>query len=86
MATNCRLFVISQVQTDDEEGILRKQILDKLSDTSFNPMYLLFCSTKEGRGHIARHFGVSVHIDGKLFYNKLFTMLFVDIFCFFKRK
>lgn len=46
---------------------MKEKILAKLSDTAFNPIYLLFCSKNDGRGHIARHLGVSAHLDGMFF-------------------
>jgi len=58
------VYLITKVETDEQE----KAIMKLLEETGvlwagLNPTKILFCSTDEGRAHIARQLGVHLHID-----------------------
>lgn len=70
LANNTKLFIITQCETDDEEEQYREKLCNFLQDTKYLQYRLLFCSTTAGRGHISRHVGSNLHIDGLYYHYK----------------
>eukprot|EP01118_Nematostelium_gracile_P014478 TRINITY_DN5654_c0_g1_i1.p1 TRINITY_DN5654_c0_g1~~TRINITY_DN5654_c0_g1_i1.p1 ORF type:complete len:229 (+),score=38.56 TRINITY_DN5654_c0_g1_i1:95-781(+) len=64
LLTNNDLYLITKVNSDQEEVTIMK-LLDESGVfwAGLNPNKVLFCSTEEGRGHMARQLSVHMHID-----------------------
>jgi len=61
------IYLITKVQNDEKE----REVMQLLEETGIlwagmNPSKVLFCSTDEGRVHMARQLGVHLHIDDDL--------------------
>ncbi|EFA85040.1 splicing factor [Heterostelium album PN500] len=67
LASTADLYLLTQITDDNEEEMVINLLKSYgIFEAGLNPHKVLFCSTTQGRAHIARHLESILHIDDDL--------------------